>query len=393
MARALTRTVATLSVCQALMTSTNALVVACAALVGLALADDPVLATLPAALKHVATMFCAAPASFFMARFGRKIGFLLASGLGVAGGVVAYLGIVQEDFWLFCLGTALFGVHNGFGNFYRFAAVESVEKDARNRAISYVLAGGLVAAFLGPNLAALTRTAVADAEFAGSFLIVTVTYVLIALAVATIQGMGKGDVIQKQGGRSFSVLWQQPAMRLAVLAATVGFAQMVLLMTATPLSMSAAGFGFTEIALVIQAHVVAMFFPSFFTGRLTDRFGVYSVICWGALIGLLGVVVALSGNAFWFYWVALVFLGLSWNFLYVGGTSLLTTCYEPEEKARVQGINDLLVFSSVAVCALAAGALHVLLGWHQMLWLACPAYICVVWFLWRTRQAPVLQSP
>ncbi|MEM7379223.1 MAG: MFS transporter, partial [Pseudomonadota bacterium] len=330
MARALTRTVFTLSVCQGLMTSTNALVVACAALVGVALADDPLLATLPAALKHIATMACAAPASFFMARWGRKRGFLLAAVLGILGGVIAYVGIVDRHFWLFCLGTALFGLHNGFGNFYRFAAVESVVADARNRAISYVLAGGIVAAFLGPNIAALTRESVAGAEFAGSFLVVAVTYVLIGLAVSTLRDGGTVSADNTQGGRRFAELWQAAAMRLAVLSATVGFAMMVLLMTATPLAMQAAGFAFAEIAWVIQAHVVAMFLPSFFTGRLTDRFGVHRVIGAGAFIGLGGVVTALTGEGFWQYWMALVLLGVSWNFLYVGGTSLLTTCYAAE---------------------------------------------------------------
>lgn len=373
------------------MTSTNALVVACAALVGVALANDPLLATLPAALKHVATMLCAAPASFLMVRWGRKCGFILAACMGTLGGVIAYYGIVQADFWLFCLGTTLFGLHNGFGNFYRFAAVESVEESAKNRAISYVLAGGIVAAFLGPNIAALTRESIVGAEFAGSFLAVAVTYLLICVAVSTIKSGARDVEETATGGRSLGVLWHQTSMRLAVLAAAVGFAQMVLLMTATPLAMKAAGFAFSEIALVIQAHVVAMFLPSFFTGRLTDRFGVRRVIGAGAVVGLMGVVSALSGGSFVQYWVALVLLGVSWNFLYVGGTSLLTSCYEPQEKATVQGFNDLVVFSSVAFCALAAGAMHVMLGWHNMLWLACPAYLCVIWVLVRARRVARLQ--
>lgn len=385
MSRALTPTVFTLSVCQGLMTSTNALVVACAALVGLALAGDPVLATLPAAIKHVSTMVCAAPASQFMARFGRKAGFQLAAFVGIAGGVIAYFGIVNAQFWVFCLGTCLFGLHNGFGNFYRFAAVESVSGEARNRAISYVLAGGVAAALLGPNVATLTRDAITGHAFAGSFLAVAATYVLIALAIWTIRDLGRPDVETVSGGRPFGELWQLPALRLAMLSAMVGFAQMVLLMTATPLAMTVEGFAFSDIAWVIQAHVVAMFLPSFFTGRLIDRFGVKTIIGFGAGLGLLCVGVALTGESFWRFWFALVFLGVSWNFLYVGGTSLLTTCYEPEEKARVQGLNDLFVFSSVAVCALASGALHVLVGWHDLLWLAVPGYALVLWVLWRSR--------
>ncbi len=385
MARALTRTVFTLSACQGLMTSTNAMVVACAALVGLALANDPVLATLPAALKHVSTMLCAAPASQFMARFGRRAGFQLAAWLGIAGGLIAYFGIVNAQFWVFCVGTCLFGLHNGFGNFYRFAAVESVPTDARNRAISYVLAGGVIAALLGPNVATLTRDVVTGHAFAGSFIAVAVTYVLIALAIFSIRDLGRPDIETVSGGRPFRELWQQPALRLAMLSAMVGFAQMVLLMTATPLAMTVEAFAFAEIAWVIQAHVVAMFLPSFFTGRLIDRFGVKAIIGSGALLGLGCIAIALTGESFWRFWFALVFLGVSWNFLYVGGTSLLTTCYELEEKARVQGLNDLFVFSSVAVCALASGALHVLIGWHDLLWIALPGYALVLWVLWRSR--------
>ncbi len=385
MSRALTPTVMTLSLCQGLMTSTNALVVACAALVGLALAGDPVLATLPAAVKHVATMLCAAPASYVMSRVGRKAGFLAAAVVGAAGGCVAYVGIVDGDFWLFCVGTALFGVHNGFGNFYRFAAVESVVTDARNRAISYVLAGGVIAAFIGPNVAMLTRDAVIGHAFAGSFIAVAFTYVLIALSMATVRGLGRADQPAESGGRPLLELWKVPALRVAVLAAMVGFAQMVLLMTATPLAMTVSGFAFADVAWVIQAHVVAMFLPSFFTGKLIDRFGVKRVIAGGALAGLACIAVAVAGSTFWHFWCALVFLGLSWNFLYVGGTSLLTTCYEPLEKSRVQGANDFLVFSSVAVCALAAGALHVVVGWQVLLWLALPAYLLVLLVLWRSR--------
>lgn len=382
--RALNRDVLLLSLCQAMMTSTNALVVACSALVGMTLASDPLLGTLPAALQHVASMLCAMPASLLMARLGRRAGFALAACIGICGGYLAWQGIVQQNFWIFAAGTALFGVHNGFGSFYRFAAVEAVADSVKNRAISYVLAGGILAAALGPNIASWTRLSIEGAEFAGSFVAVMGLYLFALLAISQLSLNQPAAVNKGRAGRSLKEIFRQPRLRIAVLVGTAGYALMVLLMTATPLAMAAHKHPFSDTAIVIQFHVLAMFLPSFFTGKLIERFGLRKIMAIGVLLGLATAVTALGGTGFWWFWCALVLLGLSWNFMFVSATSLLTECYRPEEKARVQAINDFCIFSAVGVCAFGAGVLQSFFGWGLLCMLAIPLYLgagLAVWSL------------
>lgn len=380
--RVLNKDVVILSLCQAMMTSTNSLVVACSALVGMSLASDPLLGTLPAALQHLFTMLCTMPASLLMERLGRRFGFALAACIGMAGGYLAWQGIVQQNFVVFAAGTALFGVHNGFGNFYRFAAVEAVSTSVKNRAISFVLAGGVLAAVLGPNIANWTRFTVPDAPFAGSFMAVIGLYFVIFVIVSQLNLQRPAVAPASSGGRSLREIAAQPLFKVAVLVATAGYSLMVLLMTATPLAMAAHEHPFSDTAIVIQFHVLAMFLPSFFTGRLIDRFGVRAIMALGVVMGLLTVATALAGTGFWWFFWSLVLLGLSWNFMFVSATSLLTECYRPEERARVQAINDFCIFSSVGLCAFGAGALQAYYGWGALCLLAIPLYLIAAWAVW-----------
>ena len=383
-ASALNKDVLLLSFCQAMMTSTNSLVVACSALVGMSLASDPLLGTLPAALQHLATMFFTLPASLLMARLGRRTGFAIGACIGMVGGYMAWQGIVQHDFVTFAIGTALFGVHNSFGNLFRFAAVEAVPASVKNRAISYVLAGGVLAAVLGPNIANWTRLSIADAPFAGSFMAVIGLYFVALLAISQLS-LNQPTVVPstKRSGRSMREIARQPLFRTAVFIATAGFALMVLLMTATPLAMAAHNHPFSDTAIVIQFHVLAMFLPSFYTGNLIERIGIRRVMGLGVLMGLATVAAALMGNSFWWFLTALVFLGLSWNFMFIAATSLLTECYRPEEKARVQAFNDFCIFSTVGLCAFGAGAMQSNFGWGLLCMLAVPMYLSAGVAVWR----------
>lgn len=382
-ASALNKDVLLLSFCQAMMTSTNSLVVACSALVGMSLASDPLLGTLPAALQHLFTMVSTMPASFLMAKLGRRTGFMIGACIGMLGGYMAWHGIVEHSFFMFATGTALFGVHNGFGNYFRFAAVEAAHISVKNRAISYVLAGGILAAVLGPNIANWTRLSIADAPFAGSFMAVIGLYFLALLAISQLSLKQPTVVAKGEGGRSIREIAKQPLFRIAVLIATAGFSLMVLLMTATPLAMAAHQHPFSDTAIVIQFHVLAMFVPSFFTGNLIERFGVRKIMGLGVVLGLATAATALCGTGFWWFWSALVLLGLSWNFMFVAATSLLTECYRPEEKARVQAANEFCIFSSVGLCAFGAGAMQSILGWGMLCMLSIPLYLIAGYFVWR----------
>jgi len=380
---ALKKDVILLSFCQAMMTSTNSLVIACSALVGVALSGDPLLGTLPAALQHIFTMLSTYPASALMGKLGRRIGFALAAMIGISGGLLGWYAIVHHSYWLFCVAVVLLGMHNGFGNYFRFAAGDAVEVSVKNRAISYVLAGGVLAAILGPNLANWTRTTVADAPFAGSFLAVSVLYVLALLAVSQLRIKPPVKNAFQTPGRPLREIVAQPVYRVAVFVAVVGFALMVLLMTATPLAMHAVQYPFSDTALVIQFHVLAMFTPSFVTGDLIERFGIKRMMGCGVLCGLSTVLVALAGTDFWNFFIALILLGLSWNFLFVSATSLLTECYRPEEKSGAQAFNDIAVFSAVGLCAFGAGPLQSFIGWGLLCAIAIPGYLLAAWVIWR----------
>lgn len=356
------RNVLLLSVAQALLMSGNSLLVATSALVGQALASDAALATLPLALQFLATMATSIPASLLMQRIGRRAGFMLGASLGGAGALLAASAILDGSFARFCLATVLVGSFNGFGIYYRFAAAEAAAETARSRAISYVLAGGVVAAFVGPNLANWTRAWIPGELFAGSYLVLAGLY---AVSMAILAGlrMPRPERGLAGSGRPLRRIAANPLFLVAVLGAMFGYGTMTLLMTATPLAMQGHAHPFATTAFVIQWHVFGMFAPSFFTGALIERVGVLRVMRAGALLMVACVAVNLSGTAAWQFWLALLLLGLGWNFLFIGATTLLTETYRPEERARTQAANDFLVFTTVSAAALSAGSLHYHFGW------------------------------
>lgn len=363
------RNVPLLATCQALMMSATSLIITTAALVGFALAQDKSWATLPLAVQFIATMCTSIPAALLMDRIGRRQGFMLASLFGVSGAVLATLAILKGKFSLFTLGTLQIGIFNGFGNYYRFAAADAVDKELKSRAVSYIMAGGVVAAFVGPNLANLTRGIITNAPFAGSYGALVSLYVISLTAQAFLKLPPKPVVENASGSgsaRPLKVIAAQPMFIVALVCGMLGYGVMALAMTATPLAMHHYAHPFPLTSFVIQWHVLGMFAPSFVTGHLIKRYGVLNIMLVGALLGVACMAVNLAGSSVWHFWTALLLLGISWNFLFIGATTLLTETYRPEERAKTQALNDFAVFTSVALSSLSAGALQSRYGWQTV---------------------------
>ncbi len=358
------RPVFQLALAQALMMSVNTLLITSSAIIGFRLAEDKALATLPLALQFLATMLGSLPASLIMQRFGRKGGFLLASALGLGGSLVAVLALVGQSFALFCLATPLFGLYTAFGNYFRFTAAEVAPPSQRDQAISLVLAGGVVAALIGPNLASHSKELL-PVDFLGSFLAVALIYALNLMNFLAMKLPLPDNPAIVRSARPLGEIVAQPGYITALLAATVGYSVMSLLMTATPLAMMQQH-DFSDVAFVIEWHVLGMFAPSFFTGRLIQRFGARRIVAAGALAFIACIAINLSGTTVTHYWLALFLLGIGWNFMFIGGTSLLTETYTEAEKAKAQGFNDLVVFTSVTLASLGAGALQHAWGWQTV---------------------------
>ncbi|MBS0001939.1 MAG: MFS transporter [Thioalkalivibrio sp.] len=379
------RDVGLLAMAQAMLMTGTSLLVSTSALVGRELAPDPGWATIPLGLQFLAMTLSTIPASLFMGRYGRRAGFLVGVNLGLAGTLLAGYAILTGSFPLFCAGAVLLGSFNATGQFYRFAAAEVASESLKARAIGLVLAGGIVAAFMGPNLAAWTRQ-LAGPDFAASYLILAGLYGIGLLAILQLHIPRPPSIVLRAQGRPLQEIVTGPVFAMAVLAAAVGYGVMNLLMVATPLAMEGHHHRFEDAAFVIQWHVVAMFLPSFFTGELIRRFGLYRILAVGVLLNLASVGVNLHGHDVIHYWLALVLLGVGWNFLFIGGTTLLTEAHRPEEKAKTQAINDFIVFGTVTVTALGSGALLATVGWMAINALVVPFLLAVLIALWFVRR-------
>lgn len=384
------RNVALLAVCHGLTGIGSTTMVVESALVGHLLAADKALATLPLGAMHLAVMLTTFPASYLMQAMGRRFGFSVGAVAGLIGTAICTWAIVEASFWLFCFGAFVNGIYNGFASFYRFAAADGARPEWRSRAISLVLAGGVFAAILGPEMAKRTTDMLPPFLFAGSFLALSLTSV-VALVLIQLLRIPAPVRTTLPGGeaRALAVVAMQPTFLVAVACATIAYGVMNFVMTVTPLAMAGCGFGHGDSATVIQWHALAMFLPSFFTGDLIRRFGVLNVMLAGVV--LLGACLAinLSGVTFAHFVAALVLLGLGWNFLFVGGTTLVTEAYRPSERAKVQALNDLVVFGTVAMTATTSGAFHHWTGWAWInaacLPLVAIAGLLAFWLLRRRR--------
>jgi len=377
------RNVSLLAASQSLMMTANSLIVATAPLVGLALAANKSLATFPIVALQVATLLTSIPAAHFMQRFGRRVGFGSAAVVGAAGGALAATAIMQQSFGLFLLGTFLVGVFNGFGNHLRFAAADAAPPEQRSNAVSLVLAGGIVAAIAGPNLARTTRTMAASHPFVASYAALVGVFVLLIVAVAFLRLPSDRPDPTIADGRGLRAIIAQPRYLAAVVSATFGYATMSFMMTATPLAMKVHGHPFGETASVIQWHILGMFAPSLVTGVLIKRFGIVPILLTGAALEGAAVLVNLSGTGVLEFRVALIALGIGWNFVFIAATTMLTETYTAGERARAQGFNDLVVFSVVATASLSAGALQHRVGWRAVNFAVLPLILgiiaCGVW--------------
>jgi len=378
-----------LSICNAYMYIGASMLITVSALIGFELAEDKRLTTLPLALQFFAIMCSSVPASYIMGRWGRKIGFLLAGSIGVLGAGIAIWSILNAHFYGYCVATVCFGIFSGFGNYYRFTAAEVVNPLNKSTAISLVMAGGVIAAFIGPNLATWSSNIFASHQFAGPFVVLMGVYVLsmFTIAFADLPMNVNANVVDHDQIRPLAELVLQPIFIVAVICQMLGYGAMNFVMSSTPLAMEANHYAMSDTATVIQWHVVAMFAPSFFTGHLISRFGIIPVLLSGAVLGFISITTNLFAPiSVSNFVIALIALGVSWNFLFVGGTTLLTDAYRPEEKARAQGANDLMVFSTVTLTALTTGTVHHLFGWQMVNILAIPmlaiALLSIIW-LWR----------
>jgi MFS family permease len=381
-----------LAICQGLYLSASSIQAALSGLVGATLAPDKYLATLPFSLIVLTTAMTTIPASFLMSRIGRRSGFVLGALLGGTGGAISTLGIFAQSFPAFCLGNALMGCFQAVAQYYRFAAADAAEPNAKARAVSWVLAGGVAAAALGPSVAAFTKDLFAPVSFAGAYLSISVLAGLSILLLSFLAIPVPVAIAGAGGGRPLRVIARQPAFIAAVTNGVLGYASMSFVMTATPLAAVGCGYSSGDAIGIIRVHLIGMFAPSFVTGSLITRFGVTPIMLSGAGLVVASVLVSLSGTALYDFWIALALVGVGWNFMYIGGTTLLTTAYRPEERAKTQAANEFLTFGVVALASFSSGTVFAQAGWQAVNYTVLPTLLittlATLWFVVVSRRSP-----
>lgn len=390
------RNAALFSGLQALGGANPALVVALGGIVGQQLVTNPEYATIPVSLFNLGMALGILPAAFFMRKIGRRNAYFIGSLLGVLGGLTAYSGISLKSFVIFCLGTILAGFYSSYVQNYRFAAADSVAPEWRPKAISWVMLGGLVAAVLATQLIMFTQDLIPNTPFAATFL---AQAALAALAIPLIT-LVRGDAIHQAppkekgaaaAGRPLKQIIKNPRFIVALFTGMVSYSLMSFMMTAAPLAMIDIGHSVRDSTLGIQWHILAMFGPSFFTSMLIKRFGKITITLTGILlIGTAGLT-ALAGLSVMHFWLSLILLGVGWNFSFIGATTLVTDCYQPEETSRVQAFNDFFVFGSVAISSFSSGKMLALYGWHGLNLLTFPIVatvsLALIWLWFKEKKS------
>ncbi|GAA0300636.1 MFS transporter [Psychrosphaera haliotis] len=367
---------------QALMGSIGPVVVFVGGFVGLKLAPSPVLATLPIACMIVGIACYMLPAVKLLATIGRKKGFLLAASWGMINCLITSYAIYLQHFWMFCFAIFNFGFMIANSQQFRFAAMESVKEQHASEAISVMLIAGLIAAYIGPEIAYVGKD-IFDIEFVGSFAVMSLLYIPALLLLSKYVDVHKATNQVEGEARSLKTIISQPIFLVAIISATVAFSVMSFIMTATPISMHVHhGFDMADTKWVIQSHIIAMYLPSFFTGSLVKRFGHKKMIISGVIIFFLCLLIGFLGKEYVHYWASLVLLGVGWNFMFISATSLLPKSYEPEERFRVQGFNDLIMFSCQAIASLSAGWVIKSYGWNSLLTMCIPLLLLTLWIVY-----------
>ena len=373
-----------LAASQAIFGATSTALVVTSGLIGSTLAPSVAWATLPMALSIVGTALTTFPISLMMRRVGRRTGFVLCALAGAAGAFIGAYAIFVRSFELFLLGCLVSGIYQASASYNRFAAADTASPAFRPKAISWVMTGGIVAALVGTFMVMATTNLFAPVTFAGTW----VAMAVVALVGAAILLFIDIPLTQKHdapSGRPLGVIARQPRYIVAAMTAMLAFGIMVLVMTATPVAMLGCGFSVKDSSWVIQWHALAMFVPSFFTGSLITRFGAEKISAIGMLLLVGAAVSGLMGIHFENFAIGLILLGLGWNFGYIGGTTMLTETYEPEEKNKAQGLNDFLVFTTTAVTSLMAGKLLAWFGWEGVNFAVFPmvvlALVMIAWLV------------
>ena len=366
-----------LAACQAMLFTNNATLIAINGLAGLALAPQLSLATLPVTCWVIGAAITTMPASLYMKKVGRRSGLIRGASVGIIGALLCATAIWQASFWLLCFGTLVWGACNAFGQYYRFVAAEVAAPDFRATAVSLVLAGGLVGGILGPTMSRFTIDLIGP-KFAGAYLALIACALVTMAILSRIRIPDPSAAEQAASGRPLSVIAAQPKYIVAVLSAAISYGVMNFLMTSTPIAMGVCGYPYGDAAFVISSHVVAMFLPSFFTGGLIRRLGAIPVMLAGAALNVVCIVVALAGVAVANFWWSLVLLGVGWNFLYIGATTMLTETYRPEERAKAQGANELAIFAMMALSSLTSGMIITNAGWEKVNYAATPLIAVVI---------------
>ena len=376
------RTALILASSQAIIGSAAPICISIGALAGHYLLDaDKSLATAPITGFNLGVALSALPAATLIRRLGHRDGFLTGAGVAALGGLVAAIALFQSGFWLFVLGLAVIGTGNAFVQQFRFAAADNAPPAFKARAISFVLAGGVVTAVLGPQAVIFTHDLLAPVPFAGSFVALIGLSAIggAILFFLPARTTIKAEHAARDTGRPLIEIVTQPRYAVALICAVGSYAMMTFVMTGAPLAMVGCGFSSDEATLGISWHVMAMFAPSFFTGRLIHRFGAPAIVATGFVLLIVCSLVALSGIQLWQFWTALILLGLGWNFGFIGATAIVAECYDPSEKGKAQGFHDFVLFSSVAFASLMSGAVYNAWGWDMLALIVLPvAGLCLL---------------
>jgi len=370
------RNVLVLASAQALYGCSTIILVATAGLVGTMIAPSKGLATLPITAFVAGTALTTIPASMLMRRIGRRPGFVIGAGAGVASSVLAAIAILLGAFWFFVFAIMLQGVYQAFSQYYRFAAADVASPAFRPKAISWVLLGGIAGAVFVPAIVAITKDLLGPILFIGTYLFSASMGIAAMAVLAFLDIPHARDSAVEGPSRPLSVIVRQPRLIAAILAGMTAYGVMNFLMTATPIAMVDCGFSVEQSAWVIQWHAFAMFAPSFFTGSLILRWGVDRIVLAGMALLLLAAAAGLAGVSFANFSVGLILLGIGWNFGYVGGTTMVTECYLPAEKSKVQALNDFSIFVAVACASFVSGKLLDEIGWAAVNWAVLPV-VCI----------------
>lgn len=361
------------------------IIISLGGIVGQMLASDPMLATLPVSLYQLGLALSTIPAAMLMRRLGRRVAYVLGALLGSISGLIATFGVVQGDFATFCVGTAMAGFYGACVQSYRFAATDAVEPSKRAKAISRIMVGGLIAAVIGPQAVIWTRDAWPTAPFAGSFLGQAGLALLALPLLWMLRAPPPQSAVVEGTARPLGTIARSPGFVVAVTAGIVSYGLMAFIMTAAPMAMVGCGHTVGEAALGIQWHVLAMFAPSFFTGHLIARFGKIAITALGLVLIAASGLLALAGLELLHFWGSLILLGVGWNFGFIGATAMVTDTYTPAERAKVQALNDFLVFGTVAVASFGSGRLLNTSGWETINTLMLPLIAVVLVMLgWQT---------